>query len=65
MATLEQRVGQLEGGYEHLATKDDLSQLEVRLTKYIREVFLKVVFGLAGLQLLGLAAVAAIMQFLA
>lgn len=28
MATLEQRVGQLEGAYQHLATKADLAQLD-------------------------------------
>ncbi len=30
-ASLEQRVGRLEGAYEHLATKADLHQLESRL----------------------------------
>ena len=29
--TLDHRVGRLEGAYEHLATKADLSQLEARL----------------------------------
>jgi hypothetical protein len=48
MATIEQRVSYIEGKLESLATKDDL---------------IKVVIGLAGLQLLGLAAVAAIMRF--
>ena len=35
MATVEQRVGWLEGAYQHLATKADLAQLEARLTKEI------------------------------
>ena len=30
-ASLEQRVGRLEGAYEHLATKADLHQMESRL----------------------------------
>ena len=28
MATIEERVSQLEGGYEHLATKADIARLE-------------------------------------
>ena len=33
MTTLEQRVARLEGGYEHLATKADLSKMESSLNK--------------------------------
>ena len=35
MATVEQRVSHLEGAYDHLATKGDLSQLEVRMVATI------------------------------
>ena len=35
MATLEERVSRLEGGYEHLATKADLHALETRLTRWM------------------------------
>ena len=31
MTTLEDRVSRLEGGYDHLATKADLHQLESRI----------------------------------
>ena len=31
IASLEQRVARLEGAYEHLATKADLHELEVRI----------------------------------
>ena len=31
MATAEERLSRLEGGYEHLATKADLYQLENRM----------------------------------
>ena len=31
MATVEERLSRLEGGYEHLATKADLYQLENRM----------------------------------
>lgn len=71
MTTLEQRVGQLEGVLPSLATKEDLGQLEVRLTRDIgnlkadlKSELIKVVIGLAGLQLIGLGAVAAIMKLL-
>ena len=35
MATLEERVSRLEGGFEHLATKADLHALETRLTRWM------------------------------
>ena len=71
MSTLEQRVSRLEGGFGHLATKADLAELRsellgelLGLKAELRGDLLKVVIGLASLQLLGLAAVAAIMRFL-
>ena len=45
---------------EHYATKADLSDLKAEL----KGTLIQVVIGLAGLQLLGLAAVAAILRFL-
>ena len=35
MATVEERLSRLEGGYEHLATKADLYQLENRMTHWL------------------------------
>ena len=64
---MEQRVGQLEGAYSHLSTKTDLSQVEARPTRDIGNLksdLNKIIMGLAGLQLVGLGAVAAIMRFL-
>ena len=46
---------------EHYATKEDLANLKADL----RGDFTRLVVALAGLQLAGLAAVAAIMRFLA
>ena len=60
MASLDERVARLEGGYEHLATKADLE----RGIGNIRGDFTKAVIGLAMLQLVGLASVAAITQLL-
>ena len=31
MATIEERMARMEGAYEHLATKADLAQMEMRL----------------------------------
>ena len=35
MVTVEERLRRLEGGYEHLATKADLYQLENRMTRWL------------------------------
>ena len=35
MATVEERLSRLEGGYEHLSTKADLYQLENRMTRWL------------------------------
>ena len=35
MATMEERLSRLEGGYEHLATKADLANLNADLLKWI------------------------------
>ena len=35
MTTVEERLSRLEGGYEHLATKADLYQLENRMTRWL------------------------------
>lgn len=33
--SIEQRLGRLEGAYEHLATKADLHQMESRLLRWL------------------------------
>ena len=64
MTTVEERLGNFETEFRtelrHLATKADLADLKAEL----RGDLLKVVIGLGGMQLLGLAAVAAIMRLL-
>ena len=35
VASTEERLSRLEGGYEHLATKADLYQLENRMTRWL------------------------------
>ena len=38
IASLEQRVGHLEGAYEHLATKADLHELAVRIEAKLHHI---------------------------
>lgn len=60
MASTEERLSRIEGGYEHLATKADLeslrgeltagmSNLEARLIKWMVGTQVGLILGLAGL----------------
>ena len=60
MASIEERVSRLEGAYNHLATRADLEEVKASIADLKAELTWRV----AGLQLAGLAAVAAIMGFL-
>ena len=42
MATVEERVARIEGGYEHLATKADLASAESRLSERISGLEIKI-----------------------
>ena len=50
MVTLEERVSRLEGGYEHLATKADLSDLRADLKTDIARVESRLEAKLASLE---------------
>ena len=66
MDSIEERVASIEATLPHLATKADVEALRADIALLegrIRGDLLKVVIGLASLQLLGLAAVAAIVRF--
>ena len=66
MVSIEERVASIEATLPHLATKADVEALRADIALLegrIRGDLLKVVIGLASLQLLGLAAVAAIVRF--
>ena len=65
MATLEQRVSRIEGAYEHLATKADLTQLENRLTSDINQLETRLIKWMVGLQLGSIVALAAIVTAVA
>ena len=67
MASIEERVSRLEGAYEHLATKADVEEVKASIADLragIANLKAELTWRVAGLQLAGLAAVAAIMGFL-
>ena len=43
MATAEERLSRLEGGYEHLATKADLYQLESWMARWMFGIVISIV----------------------
>ena len=67
MATLEERVGHLEGAYEHLATKADIETLRTEIEKLRTDLSHTMAVHLRwmiGIQLSGLAALAAVLRLL-
>ena len=67
MTTIEERVSRIEGGYEHLATKADLANLKAELNDKFNDLRghqSRLVLALAGLQIAGLAAAAAIVNLI-
>ncbi len=60
MATIEERVSRVEGGYEHVATKADLKDLEIRLTRQMGEMKADLIEWMVGMVLGGMVAAAAI-----
>ena len=49
-----------EGGYEHVATKADLKDLEIRLTQQMGELKAELIKWMVGMVLAGMVAAAAI-----
>ena len=62
MTTLEQRVARLEGGYEHLATKADLSKMESRPEQAMESSLIKWMVGLMVSAVVAASAVAVVAQ---
>lgn len=50
MVTTEQRLGQLEGAYEHLATRSDVSELRTDVKTEISELRTEVRAGMSELR---------------
>ena len=61
---ITERVARLEGAYEHLATKADLAQLELRLTQEMAQVESRLTWRLIGAASVIIAAVGLIVRFL-
>ena len=61
---ITERVARLEGAYEHLATKADLAQLELRLTQEMAQVESRLTWRMIGAASVIIAAVGLIVRFL-
>ena len=60
MATVEERLGRLEGGYEHLATKADVERLTGSMNTAISDAKAEVIKWVAGIGVAILLAMVAI-----
>ena len=63
MATTEERLSRIEGGYEHLATKADIAEVKTEIAETKAE-FKLVKWGVGLLTLLSIAMLAGIFRFL-
>ena len=61
---ITERVARLEGAYEHLATKADLVQLELRLTQQMAQMESRLTWRMIGAAGVIIAAVGLIVRFL-
>ena len=61
---ITERVARLEGAYEHLATKADLVQLELRLTQQMARMESRLTWRMIGAAGVIIAAVGLIVRFL-
>ena len=62
--TNTERIARLEGAYDHLATKADLVQLELRLTQQMAQMESRLTWRIVGASSVIIAAVALIVRFL-
>lgn len=62
--TNTERIARLEGAYEHLATKADLAQLELRLTQQMAQMESRLTWRMIGAAGVIIAAVGLIVRFL-
>ncbi|MCY4474038.1 MAG: hypothetical protein OXC83_01200 [Chloroflexi bacterium] len=67
-ASVEQRLSRLEGGYDHVATKADLFQLENRIMSHMGQLESRLMRGMVSLMvavtLVALAAIGIFVQTL-
>ena len=61
---ITERMARLEGAYEHLATKADLVQLELRLTQQMARMESRLTWRMIGAAGVIIAAVGLIVRFL-
>ena len=69
MVTIEERVSTLETEFRtelrHLATKADLAELETRMQANMQDLQTRIILSVGTMMIAAIAAVAAIMRFLA
>ena len=63
MASLEERVSRLEGGYEHLATKADLERIYGSLQAEMRAMETRLIKWMVGMMIASIAAASSIALF--
>ena len=73
MATVEERLSRLEGGYEHLATRADIADVRAEVADVRAEIAVlrveiaavenRLMFRLGGLMVSGFAALSAVIAF--
>ena len=63
-ASVEERLSRLEGGYEHVATKADLFQLENRIMSHIGQLESRLMRWMVGVALVVLGAIGIFVQTL-
>jgi hypothetical protein len=64
MATIEQRVSHLEGGFEHLATKADVAELKAELKAEIAQSESRVIKWMIGLMVASIAVASTVALFI-
>ena len=64
MATIEQRVSHLEGGFEHLATKADVAELKAELKAEIAQSESRVIKWMIGLMVPSIAVASTVALFI-
>ena len=64
MATIEERVSRLEGGYEHLATKADLSELKSEIKTDIARLESRLLRWMVGMLLTSIVAASSVATLL-
>ena len=64
MATIEQRVSHLEGGFEHLATKADVAELKAELKAEVAQSESRIIKWMIGMMVASVAVASTLALFI-